>query len=148
MTHNLNTKFSAFILMIAVLLAACSPQNVDPAAVEAPAQLQQIEGAEFSRVILSERAAERLDVQTTAATEAAVSGGTRIVVPYSALLYGLNGETWIYTSPEPLTFERMAVTVDYIEDNMVYLTEGPTTGTAVASVAVAELYGIDTGVGK
>ncbi len=75
-------------------------------------------------------------------------GGPQLVVPVAALLYDLNGETWIYISPEPLQFLRVPVVVDYIKDDMVVLVAGPPAGTKVAIVGVAELHGADTGVGK
>lgn len=76
------------------------------------------------------------------------SGDRRLVVPYSALIYDLNGDTWIYVSPEPLVFMRHPVTVDYIEGDRAVLSDGPSVGTMVATVGVAELYGADTGIGK
>jgi hypothetical protein len=76
------------------------------------------------------------------------SEGLKKVVPYSALLYDLDGSTWIYVSPEPLVFMRQPVTVDFIEGDRAILSDGPSVGTIVATVGVAELYGADTGVGK
>jgi multidrug efflux pump subunit AcrA (membrane-fusion protein) len=73
---------------------------------------------------------------------------THLVVPYSAVIYDLEGNTWVYINPEPLVFIRQAVTIDYIHDDMAVLLEGPPAGTMVATVGVAELYGADTGVGK
>jgi hypothetical protein len=72
----------------------------------------------------------------------------RLVVPVGALLYDLNGETWVYISLEPLQFLRYPVQVDYIQGGKVVLLEGPPVGTEVATVGVAELHGTDTGVGK
>jgi hypothetical protein len=72
----------------------------------------------------------------------------RKVIPYSALIYDLDGSTWIYVSPEPLVFMRQPVTVDFIEGDRAILSDGPSAGTIVATVGVAELYGADTGVGK
>ena len=74
--------------------------------------------------------------------------GPQLIVPVASLLYGLNGETWIYISPEPLQFLRVPVVVDYIQDDMVVLIDGPTAGTKVVTVGVPELHGADTGVGK
>jgi len=74
--------------------------------------------------------------------------GPRLIVPTAALLYDLNGETWIYTSPEPLHFLREPVVVDYIKGDQVILDEGPPAGTLVAVLGVPELFGADTGVGK
>ncbi len=76
------------------------------------------------------------------------SGDRRLVVPYSALIYDLNGDTWIYISPEPLVFTRHPVTVEYVEGDLAVLLDGPPVGTMVATVGVPELYGADTGIGK
>ena len=74
--------------------------------------------------------------------------GPQLVVPVASLIYGLNGETWIYISPESLQFLRVPVVVDYIKDDLVVLKEGPSAGTKVVVVGVPELHGADTGVGK
>lgn len=76
------------------------------------------------------------------------SGDRRMVVPYSALIYDLNGDTWVYVNPEPLVFMRHPVTVDFVEGDRAILSDGPPVGTMVATVGVAELYGADTGIGK
>lgn len=75
------------------------------------------------------------------------SGMQRTVIPYSSLIYDLHGDTWIYTSPAPLTFVRERVTVDYIDGDNAILAEGPGAGTEIVSVGVAELYGTEFGVG-
>jgi hypothetical protein len=74
-------------------------------------------------------------------------GKKRKVVPYSALIYDPDGDTWVYTSPKPRTFVRYEVEVDYIEGDMAVLDEGPPTGTVIAVVGVAELYGAEFKVG-
>jgi len=74
------------------------------------------------------------------------SGTERKIVPFEALLYGVHGETWVYTNPEPLVFVRAPVTVDYIEDDLVFLSEGPPVGTEVVTVGGSLLYGAETGV--
>ncbi len=113
-----------------------------------PAKVEPIDGTEFSRVILTERAAQRLDIQMELVREQEMDGEPRLVIPYSAVIYGLNGETWAYISPETLTYVRESLTVDYIEGDLAILTEGPPVGTNVVTVGVAELYGTETGVGK
>jgi hypothetical protein len=72
----------------------------------------------------------------------------RKVVPYAAVLYGVHGETWVYSNPEPLVYVRQPIVVDYIEGDLAYLLEGPETGTAVVTVGAAELFGTETGVSK
>lgn len=136
------------VLTLAALpLAACSQKSAGSSD-ERPAVIEDIEGSDFKRVILTEKAAERLGIQTALVREEQVDGTQRLVVPYAALIYGLNGETWAYIRPGPLTFVREAITVDFIEGDIVVLLVGPPIGTEVVTVGVAELYGAETGVSK
>ena len=128
-------------------LGACSQNDSHAAHGEGPAQVEKIEGSSLSRVTLTEKAMERIALETVAVEERDLNGSTRQVVPYSSLIYDSSGNTWIYTSPQPRTFVRLQVVVDRIEDGWVYLSDGPAAGTTVASVGVAELYGSETGVG-
>ena len=116
---------------------------------EHPATIEKIDGSDVSRVTLSERAMERIDLRTDTVQEIQVkrSNRPRKVVPYSSLIYDPQGNTWIYISPQSRTFVRHKVDVDYIEDELVVLNDGPPIGTVVASMAVAELYGAEFGVG-
>jgi hypothetical protein len=127
------------LLILASLLAACGPKSTSVEKIE-PFKLEPIDGSDFQRVILTEKAAKRLDIQT------AVSDGN--VIPYAAVLYGLEGETWTYTNPEPLVFVRQAIVIDHIDGDSVVLSEGLDTGTAVVITGVAELYGAEVGVKK
>lgn len=116
---------------------------------EAPAKVEHLEGSELRRVTLTERAVERLALRTVEVREQPVSrsAAPRRVVPYSSLIYDAQGVTWVYTSPQPLSFVRQKVNVEYIEGDTVVLSDGPSSGTVVASVGVAELYGTEFGVG-
>jgi len=113
---------------------------------EHPSEVEEIEGSDFSRVILTEKAIERIGLQTTQVTEIRNSA-PKLVVPYSSIIYGPEGQTWIYTSPEPRTFVRYTIEIDYIKGDHVYLKAGPPVGTTVVSVGVAELYGTEFKVG-
>ena len=130
-------------------LAGCSTASVDVPAVanEPPSHVEPIEGSELSRVILSEMAAQRLDIQTTEVTSEERDGAPRKVIPYGAVLYDQNGAAWTYTNPEPLTFVRHPITVEMIDGDRAWLAEGPPDGTAVVSVGAAELYGTEYEVG-
>jgi membrane fusion protein, multidrug efflux system len=75
------------------------------------------------------------------------SGKPQKIVPYSSVIYDLNGDTWTYTNPEPLTFLRHPISVDYIEGDMAVLTDGPPPGTTIVTVGAAELFGTEFGVG-
>lgn len=82
--------------------------------------------------------------------ELALSGGgeKRKIIPYAAVMYDAKGNTWVYTSPEPLVFIRQPIQIETIVGDEVLLVDGPPTGTAVVTVGVAELYGTEFGVGK
>lgn len=147
-------KNAAYIIvagLIVVLLGvwAVNARGGDDDSVthEAPAIVEAIEGSELSRVTLTQRASERLDIQTAEVVEKQVNGATRIVAPYSSVLYDTDGSTWVYINPEPLVFVRHAVTVERIQGEDAILTEGPDVGTKVVSVGGAMLYGTEHGVG-
>ena len=146
MQHRKRLMFLIVLIVAGLMLAACNKEEAKTHA--KPAHTEAVDGSEYKRVILTEKAAERLDIQTDAIREEEVDGSPRQVMPYAALVYGLNGETWAYTNPEPLTYTRQPVSVDYIDQDLVVLLESPSSGTQVVTVGVSELYGVDTGVGK
>lgn len=254
--RNKRWLFGLLILIVAVQLAACGETENPPK--EEPAHVEEVEGSEFNRVTLTERAAERLGIETAViragelsqtqtvegqvvAQEGQVTdpGGGLVrvaldksmlskvdstqpalillqaddedddsflaelfelpdsddngdddddedededetlhfmlesawqdltegqpvfvklalaegepqglIIPYSAVIYGLHGETWTYINPAPLTFMRQPITVDYIEGGQAFLSDGPPVGTPIVTVGAQLLYGTDTGVGK
>jgi len=130
-------------LFVACLpLAGCKQSQEAVAAEEGgPAKVEHMGGAEPTRVTLTEDAAKRLDLQTAVTSDMEIRGATRHVIPYSAILYDTEGNTWTYTSPEPLVFVRHRITVDFIDGEMAVLSEGLPAGTAVVTVGAEELYG-------
>jgi hypothetical protein len=116
--------------------------------VEAPAagEAEQTTGALYYVIESAGRellAGQRVRVETPLSG----SGTLRKVVPYSAVIYGAHGETWVYASPEPLTYVRHPVSIDYVDDDLAVLSEGPPAGTDVVTVGVAELFGAEFEVG-
>lgn len=147
MQHQSRVLLIVLLLSAGLLLSACSTPEI-AAKGDEPALVEALEGSEFNRVILMPGAAERLRVATDVITEQTIDGQTYLVAPYASLIYGLNGETWVYTNPESLTYMRAPVTVERIDGEDVILVDGPAVGTAVVTVGVSELLGVDTGVGK
>ena len=136
---RINWLLSMLLVLVALQLAACGPKSATTEKIN-PATLEEIEGSELKRIILTEKAAERIGVQTVAV------GGNE--VPYAAVIYDIEGNTWIYTSPEPLTFIRAQIEIDHIEGDTAILSESLATDLNVATVGVAELWGTETGVSK
>lgn len=144
---HINRWIILVLIVSGLQLSACAPKTVRVENVP-PSVLEPIDGSDIQRVILTEKAAERLDIQTSTVRDEQVNGSKRKVMPYAALLYDLVGGTWVYTNPAPLSFVRESVIVDFVEGDQVILIDGPSSGTDVVTVGVAELYGAETGVKK
>jgi hypothetical protein len=134
--------------MLAILLTACLPltsckQTSEAAADEeaGPAKVEHLQGDQPTRVTLTEEAAKRLDIQTATIRDMMVNGVQRRVIPYAAILYDTQGNTWTYTSPEPLVYVRYRIVVDFIDGEMAVLSDGPALGSAVVVVGAEELFG-------
>lgn len=138
--------FIIIIMICGLVLSACGNQSTSAEAVE-PIQLEKIDSTR-NKLTLTEHAAQRLDIQTAPVTETMMDENTYLMVPYSTIIYDLEGEVWIYINPEPLTYQREKVVVEMIDGDSVLLKEGPAAGTMVVTIGVPELYGADTGVGK
>jgi hypothetical protein len=135
-------------LLIAVpQLSACTQEAAEADSAAEPAKVEHVEGSEVSRLTLTAKAAERLGIQTKPVLTGRVAGKQRSVIPYSAVLYDANGDTWVYVTSEPLTYVRERIAVDFIQRSQAVLTDGPAPGTAVVTVGAAELHGTETGVG-
>jgi len=70
------------------------------------------------------------------------------VVPYSAILYDLTGDTWVYTNSEPSVFVRERVDIERIDKDLAILNMGPAVGTQVVAIGAAELYGAESRTGN
>src|SRR5688500_5257574 len=94
------------------------------ASAEEPATVETVEGSDgLSRISLTAVAAERLEVQTTAVRAVGNGAEQRTVIPYSAVLYEPDGDTWTYTSPESLTFIRAPIVAETIDGERADLSQ-------------------------
>ena len=176
MQHSKRLMIVALIIA-GLQLSACA-QKSDTSSKSAPAKVERIEGTDLKRVILTAKAAERLGIKTVpmgdvpVARQRSVGEGVAVVptstagaigmpgqrvdggpsqrqvVPYAAVLYDAKGDTWVFTNPNPLTFVRHPIHIDYIEGDLAVLSDGPASGTAIVVVGAAELFGAETGIGK
>jgi hypothetical protein len=107
------------------------------------------ESTGLASVTLTEKAAERVGIETAVVAEAgAVREGSSgsLSVPYGAILYDAKGNAFVYAVTGPLSYVRAPITVDYVEGDNAILSDGPSSGTEVVAVGVAELYGAETGL--
>lgn len=148
MRHSAIRRLVIALILTVLTSAGCEPQTNTTADRIEPAQIVPIEGTDLNHLILTERAAERLGIETAPVREEHVDGARRTVIPYAAVIYDTGGGTWAYVNTDPLTFVRQAITIDYVDGDTVILIDGPPAGAEVVTVGVSELYGADTGVGK
>jgi len=145
---QLNRKTLVILIFATFLLSACGGNQIPVTGEKVePSRVEPIEGSDFSRLILTEKAVERLGVET-AQVEVGEMNSEQLAVPYSAVMYGLDGETWVYTNPEPLVYIRESIEIDYIDGDWAALIEGPEVGTPIVTVGSALLYGAEVGVSK
>ncbi len=133
------------LALIAVGIALCSCSGSEetgypePPSHHEPAKLEPIKGTDVQRVVFSAEGAKRVGLQTAAIRE----NGEGKVIPYSAVIYDHEGNTYTYTVPEPLTFVRQEIEIDRVDGDSVVLSEGPAAGTEVVAVGGAEVYGTE-----
>ena len=139
-----NNILTVFVFIIAtLLLPACTQAPVAAEEIKA-VRLEPIAGTDLNNVILTADAAKRLDIQMVTVREEEINGAQRIVIPYDAVLYEANGNTWVYVNIKPLTFVRQAIVIDYIAGDQAFLSEGPASESAVVTLGAAELFGSES----
>lgn len=133
------------LALAALALAGCSESAGGGASGgDAAATIQEVDGTDLVRVTLAPGAAERLGLEMGVVRQVP-DGGT--AVPYAAVVYDPDGDTWVYTSPKDRTFVREPITVTSISGEEAFLSSGPEIGTEVVTVGTAELYGAEQEIG-
>jgi hypothetical protein len=131
------------LIACVVTLSACgeasSGYDYETASHHEPAKLEPIKGTDVQRVIFDAEAAERVGLKTAPIRQ----DGQETVMPYEAVIYGADGNTYTYTAPEPLTYVRQQISIDHVAGDSVMLSDGPPTGTEVVTVGAAEVYGTE-----
>ena len=142
--RQLRAACAGLVLIAGVVsLSACgeasSGYDYETASHHVPAKLEPIKGTDVQRVIFDAEAAERVVLKTAPIRQ----DGQETVIPYNAVIYGAEGNTYAYTAPEPLTYVRQEINIDRVAGDSVMLSDGPPTGTEVVTVGAAEVYGTE-----
>jgi hypothetical protein len=103
--HEALKNPAAALILVALALVGCKQDSV--AEKYHPAKLDSTEVKGIMKVTLDSKAAERIGLETAEITEE----DSKKVIPYSALMYDLKGNTWTFTNPPPLVFMRAEVKV-------------------------------------
>jgi hypothetical protein len=136
----------AFALMLGLLtlpVAACT-QVEEFESTYSPTTVTPIAGRDddIQQVTFTADAAERVDLKTATVR----ASGRRTSIPYAALIYNEDGDTFTYVSHKPLVFVREPIDVDHIAGERVVLRAGPPNGTTVVTTGAPEVYSAEFGV--
>jgi cobalt-zinc-cadmium efflux system membrane fusion protein len=71
-----------------------------------------------------------------------------LVIPWSAIVFDINGGTWVYESLGEQKFSRRRVQVKYVTESTAVLASGPAVGANIVTVGAAELLGTEFFVAK
>jgi hypothetical protein len=114
-----------------------APPSADPSAASVDLFFElAANGAQF-------RPGERVTVQLPLAEAA-----DGLVIPDSALVYDIHGQPWVYEDLGENRYARRRVEVSRHVGDRVIVSRGISQGTRVVTVAAAELFGVEFGVGK
>jgi hypothetical protein len=142
--RQLRAACAGLVLIAGVVsLSACGEASTgydyETASHHEPAKLEPIKGTDVQRVIFDAEAAKAVGLQTAPIRE----NGQEMVIPYDAVIYGADGNTYAYTAPEPRTFVRQEISIDHVDGESAMLSDGPPAGTEVVTVGAAEVYGTE-----
>ena len=151
------SRLAAAVLVAGGLaLSACARSDAGAASSGGdgrPATVEAVPGTDAKKVVLTEPAVTRLGIKTetvavTAVAEANGGTATMTTVPYSALLYDTNGETWVFQVVGARSYLRKKVDVHVVDGDTVIMRSGPPIAATVVTVGAAVLYGTELGTGK
>lgn len=71
-----------------------------------------------------------------------------LTVPWAAVVFDVNGGTWVYEQSGPRRYNRRRVVVGYSVGADAVLTGGPAAGAKVVTAGAQELFGAETGFSK
>jgi hypothetical protein len=141
--HPVVACLGLVLIAVSFSLSACGEASTgydyDTASHHEPAKLEPIKGTDVKRVIFSAEGAERVGLQTAPIRQ----NGEEKIMPYAALIYYADGNTYAYSAPKPLTYVRQEISVDHFDGDSVVLSDGPPAGTEVVTVGVDEVYGTE-----
>jgi hypothetical protein len=142
--RQLRAACAGLVLIAGVVsLSACGEASTgydyETASHHEPAELEPIKGTDVQRVIFDAEAAKAVGLQTAPIRE----NGQEMIIPYDAVIYGADGNTYAYTAPEPRTFVRQEISIDHVDGDSAMLSDGPPAGTEVVTVGAAEVYGTE-----
>lgn len=147
-----NLMLTAFVAVLSLAVANGTSRSAEDEETEESVTVSDTPGKDVKTLTFTEDAMERLGIETGTVRQVVVSHdgveGSHKAVPLSAVTYDADGKTWVYTNPAPDTFVREPVTVEFMDAENMYLSQGPKIGDSIATTGVQEMIGAEFGVGE
>ena len=133
------------VLVAGALLTGCAGAIPDAYVIEHdPGHVEEVPGSDVPAVVVTRAAAGRLEIRTSPVQQARDG----LAVPSAAVFVDPEGGWWVYTSgSERFSYMRHEIEVLRERNGRTVLSAGPEVGTQVVTRGVAELYGIESGIG-
>jgi hypothetical protein len=138
---TLRRAFQGFVVAVvaAASLTGCAEIEVPMAEPYEPAHLESTGPNQPARVILTEEAVHRVELQTT---KVRLEDGD-LEVEHAALVFDKRGKPWVFMVVGPRIYVRAPVEIKEIDDELMILASGPPPGTEVVTVGAIELWGTE-----
>ncbi|MDX6719451.1 MAG: hypothetical protein QOJ63_1705, partial [Solirubrobacteraceae bacterium] len=117
------TAPAVLVVALSPLLAACT-QVEDSESDYSPTKVTAIPGRQEQQVTFNAEAVRRAGLRTAHVRRR----DGRSFIPYAALIYAANGDTFTYVSHRPRVYVREPIRVDHIAAGRVVLRRGPPVG--------------------
>jgi hypothetical protein len=136
---TLRKTFLGVVVAAIASLAGCAEIESVTADPYEPAQLESTGPDKPKRIVLTEEAVQRTELQTT---RVRLEHGD-LEVDHAALIYDQKGKTWVFTVVGQWTYVRAPIKIKEIDDDLMILTSGPPPETEVVTVGAIELWGTE-----
>ena len=133
------------------LTTGCSrtSSSDDGSRADHPATVEPIAGTDTAMVTLTDKAAERIGLETAAVKDAPANAGhPERSVANAAVLYDPTGKAWVYVTQDHGSYLRTPIIIDRVVGDDALLSDGPPSGAEVVTTGAAELYGAESTFGE
>lgn len=132
-----------FTITLFSTFSACTGEHAKEKKI-APAKVDAGEAGALPTVVLTPEAENRIGVSVLKAETSGVSAK----IATSAIIYDLNGKTWVYVRKNNQSYIRVHVELKQISEKTAWVQSDALANADVVVRGAAELYGTEHGVGK
>jgi hypothetical protein len=136
-------------VVAALATSACSKKSSDDKGAAHAATVEHLAGSAGAQVKLTDRAIERIGLETAKVRDASGDGAASgLALSNAAVLYDAEGKTWAYVTTAHGTYVRTAISVERFTADDAVLSAGPPAGSEVVTTGAAELFGAESTFGE